>query len=689
MAGTRCSSPSGFGSRKHSPSSNVYVGSSRKRSPSGSGYLSSSDAAPCNFDTPLFSRVMSHTEGSTYVSAHNSRRCSPNSAAHNSVNGGDISEVQKSQNNSRKQSPSQQSSRTHCPNIAGSFTFTPGSSTGEFSNTCNGVTYDIHTPAFSQSVRPQNNAPNKTHGYTRSGDHSKTYTASSGKKQTSNSTGKSSQFSKTSKKYTDYNTGYKVDSRESTRCHSADRSYAREADRMESSWSTRCPSPDEYKATPYKVDTPGSTNLSRKGSSSASNFEGCKLNNNASTDVSCSSFELSRKPSPLSANPAASERFSLTDLGTSSHYPNRDSAYSASAPYTSDHKGSNTKGPCPLHGKTKSSKEFGRDRLSSNGQSKSYHAGHHQSYNTQADLDLQQLKEATLNAKRHSTAAEPSLYTSYHTSKTKQHKDEDIDTKVPEFSSTSNYKDYFNRNEYTKTPSQSGEKSSEYPSWQKSVYSSLFADVNADIKNDPIFQSYLESSKSKLQRGEGASTTPPDPLSDLSYVSLSSPGSVTPTCIKTRSQIENSNIDKEYHKRSAEFKESLLNLSSKSDLSIKLKPTTRLIGEICFQLDRKILNFVFRLNAENKKRRRFYGYIIQNIVEKINRECTDKNNEFVDDNKKHMLQCRYLYVLKILKPLGYNVTFHPDFCADMVSKLLVEGYGVVTFVNLPLQKICN
>ena len=90
----------------------------------------------------------------------------------------------------------------------------------------------------------------------------------------------------------------------------------------------------------------------------------------------------------------------------------------------------------------------------------------------------------------------------------------------------------------------------------------------------------------------------------------------------------------------------------------RIKPTTRLMGEICFQLDRKMLNSVFR-NKEHQ-RRRFYGYIIQNIMHKIDKECVvDDNTGMIDAQKKNILQFRsavnYFSGLNILFELIFEL----------------------------------
>ena len=102
----------------------------------------------------------------------------------------------------------------------------------------------------------------------------------------------------------------------------------------------------------------------------------------------------------------------------------------------------------------------------------------------------------------------------------------------------------------------------------------------------------------------------------------------------------------------------------------KIPTTKRLIGEVAFQLDRRILNYVFAsgLHQNNQDHRRFYGYIIQNIPEKINRESLVRYTGEIDYQKRAALNYRYQYILKALRPLGYDVSLHSEMSIDLVNK---------------------
>lgn len=117
--------------------------------------------------------------------------------------------------------------------------------------------------------------------------------------------------------------------------------------------------------------------------------------------------------------------------------------------------------------------------------------------------------------------------------------------------------------------------------------------------------------------------------------------------------------------------------------SFIFKPTKRLIGEVAYQLDRRILEYIFNdsdtsgsgnIAAEQKNdgqsqgsRRRFYGYIIQNIPEKINRECVNPNTGMLDSTKQYRLQNRFNFIFKRLKSLGYDYLYHPEITCSMVK----------------------
>ena len=114
----------------------------------------------------------------------------------------------------------------------------------------------------------------------------------------------------------------------------------------------------------------------------------------------------------------------------------------------------------------------------------------------------------------------------------------------------------------------------------------------------------------------------------------------------------------------------------------------RIIGEIAFQLDRRILNFVFGDGNKNNKtqqryqggeesspnnepqdhRKRFYGYLIQNIQEKIVQESTNPYTKVIDHYKRSNLNLNYTKVLNTIQPLGFDLGRHPELTMKLVNK---------------------
>lgn len=91
----------------------------------------------------------------------------------------------------------------------------------------------------------------------------------------------------------------------------------------------------------------------------------------------------------------------------------------------------------------------------------------------------------------------------------------------------------------------------------------------------------------------------------------------------------------------------------------------RLIGEISFQLDRRILGYVFGYFVGRSDPRRFYGYSVKNIPEKIMQESyADPAFSGVE---RHLREIRYDTVCARLRSLGYMVAIHSDMCADLVN----------------------
>ncbi|XP_039255769.2 uncharacterized protein LOC120332566 [Styela clava] len=92
----------------------------------------------------------------------------------------------------------------------------------------------------------------------------------------------------------------------------------------------------------------------------------------------------------------------------------------------------------------------------------------------------------------------------------------------------------------------------------------------------------------------------------------------------------------------------------------------RVVGEIAFQLDRRILQHIFH------HRRRLYGFTVRNISEKIDEIATDANGVY-DVRKATELHGRQNFVMSMLaEKAEFDPKYHP-----MFSELLVNKYGIL------------
>ncbi|XP_056424107.1 speriolin-like [Hyla sarda] len=98
----------------------------------------------------------------------------------------------------------------------------------------------------------------------------------------------------------------------------------------------------------------------------------------------------------------------------------------------------------------------------------------------------------------------------------------------------------------------------------------------------------------------------------------------------------------------------------------KIQQCHKIVGEIAFQLDRRILCAVF------SGERRLYGYRVAGIDEKIKLVTTCPLTGKVDDERRSRLNLRYHQTIDQLKELGYDPSLHPKF-----TEQLVNTYGVM------------
>ncbi|XP_029359625.1 speriolin-like protein [Echeneis naucrates] len=94
--------------------------------------------------------------------------------------------------------------------------------------------------------------------------------------------------------------------------------------------------------------------------------------------------------------------------------------------------------------------------------------------------------------------------------------------------------------------------------------------------------------------------------------------------------------------------------------------TDRLLGEIAYQLDGRILSHVFQGH------KRFYGFTVLNIPDKIIEVSTHPLSGQVDEGYRLHLTQRYAHIMEQLKRLGYKTTLHPPF-----TEFIVNTYGIL------------
>ncbi|XP_053743063.1 speriolin-like protein isoform X1 [Synchiropus splendidus] len=110
--------------------------------------------------------------------------------------------------------------------------------------------------------------------------------------------------------------------------------------------------------------------------------------------------------------------------------------------------------------------------------------------------------------------------------------------------------------------------------------------------------------------------------------------------------------------------------------SMSLAEEHRLIGEIAYQLDQRILGGIF----QGRKRR--YGYSLINIENKIREVSTNILTGVVDKGYQLHLTVRYHHLMKQLSQLGYKTSLHPSF-----SEIIVNTYGILVEQRTEAQQI--
>ncbi|XP_075774763.1 uncharacterized protein LOC142826412 isoform X1 [Pelodiscus sinensis] len=92
----------------------------------------------------------------------------------------------------------------------------------------------------------------------------------------------------------------------------------------------------------------------------------------------------------------------------------------------------------------------------------------------------------------------------------------------------------------------------------------------------------------------------------------------------------------------------------------------RTVGEIAFQLDRRILSNVF------PERTRLYGFTVDNILDKIKKVCTDPLTGAMDEEQCSQLNQRCQDVMSRLQNVGYDPESFPAF-----TEYIVNTYGIL------------
>ncbi|XP_042345490.1 speriolin-like [Plectropomus leopardus] len=106
--------------------------------------------------------------------------------------------------------------------------------------------------------------------------------------------------------------------------------------------------------------------------------------------------------------------------------------------------------------------------------------------------------------------------------------------------------------------------------------------------------------------------------------------------------------------------------SSRADFPCKVKGPERLLGEIAYQLDRRILSHIFQ------GQKRLYGFTLLNIPHKIIEVSSHPLTGKVDDGYRLHLTQRYADLMERLNQLGYKPTLHPPF-----TEFIVNTYGIL------------
>uniref|UniRef100_A0A672Z6S6 Speriolin C-terminal domain-containing protein n=2 Tax=Sphaeramia orbicularis TaxID=375764 RepID=A0A672Z6S6_9TELE len=106
--------------------------------------------------------------------------------------------------------------------------------------------------------------------------------------------------------------------------------------------------------------------------------------------------------------------------------------------------------------------------------------------------------------------------------------------------------------------------------------------------------------------------------------------------------------------------------SNQAEFAPGVKSPKRLLGEIPFQVDRRILSYIFQGH------KRLYGFTVANIPNKIIEVSTHPVTGEIDEGYRLHLTQRYEDLKDKLDQLGYKMALHPRF-----SEFVINTYGIL------------
>lgn len=110
-------------------------------------------------------------------------------------------------------------------------------------------------------------------------------------------------------------------------------------------------------------------------------------------------------------------------------------------------------------------------------------------------------------------------------------------------------------------------------------------------------------------------------------------------------------------------------------LSLLESNHTRVLGEIAFQLDKRILSFV--LNGKfnrNCRYKSFYGYTVLNLQQRIIERETGELQQIMLD--------RFSFLMNTLQSIGYNIPEHSNKAVTLVNR-----YGVMKQTSADVRSV--